>query len=126
MKSITNISPTFEKAILKGFELSDKHTQIKLFQASISLYHMENTIFVYFSHTKSLSNKNVVNIYEVKSVESHYLFDSIKTIIEDLDSYGSEASKQDASKIFSSVIDFCKQVDFDYNDFERALKKINK
>jgi len=126
MKSIVSISATFEKVILKGFELADNSTQIKLFQATISLYHIDDTIFVYFSHTKSISNKNVVNIFEVKSVESHYLFDSIKTIIEDLDSYGSDANKQDASKIHLGVINFCKQVNFDYKDFEIALKKVTK
>ena len=126
MRSFENISSEFEKIILKGLELTETNTQIKLFHSTISIYKMEDTIFVYHQHLNSFSNKTVVSLYEIKSAEIYYLFDTCKSIIEDADEFGTEASKQDAIKIFSSVIDFCKKTGFEYKDFEIAISKMKK
>ncbi len=123
MKSIENISPKLEKVILRGLELSSESTHIKLFKAVISLYRVEDTIFIYYQHQNTYSNKSIVNVYEIKSTESYYLFETIDIIAKDLENYGTEADKQDALKIFSDAMDFCKKINFEYGDFEIAINK---
>lgn len=124
MKSIENISPKLEKVILKGLEIAHQSACIELYQAVISLYNLEDTIFVHYQRRNTFSNKNIINFFEIKSTESYYLFDTINSIVEDLDSFGTEAGRQDSQKIYSRVIDFCKKAGFDYKDLEIALTKI--
>lgn len=124
MKAIENISARLENILLKGLETADKKVQVKLFNSSVSVYHVEDTVFVHYQHLKTFANKNEVNFYEIKSSESYYLFDSIKSIVEDLDNYGTDAGKQDALKIYSSILSFCKEIGFGCKDFETAISKL--
>ncbi len=126
MKLIESISPVLEKVILKGLEAADEHIGIKLHHTSISLYHIEDTVFVHHKHFNPFSNKSSVSIYEVRSRESFYLFDTIRSLVEDMDSYGKETGVQDASKVYSETIGFCKKVNFEYKDFEIALENLSK
>lgn len=121
MKSIENISPKLEKVILKGLELSNESTHIKLFKVLISLYRVEDTVFIYYQHQNTFSNKSTVNVYEIKSTESYYLFETINMIVKNLENYGTDTGKQDALKIYSAAVDFCKKIDFEYRDFEEEM-----
>lgn len=124
MKSIENISQQLEKVILKGLDTTNYQTHIKLFQAGISLYFIDGTMFIYYNRFNPFSKTRMVNLYEIKSTESYYLFDTIKKIIEDISNYGHEASEQDTFKIYSEVIKFCKKIGFNYKDFEIAIKEL--
>lgn len=125
MKAIENISENLQKIFLKGLELHEKTSKINLFHAEIDLYKVGDSIFVLFHHLKPFTDKKAVSLYEIRSAESYYLFDTIKSILENLDEYGPESYDKNVFKTFSDTIKFCKKVGFECSAFETALNKLD-
>jgi len=123
MKSIENISPSLEKILITGLEKTENVLEIPLFQASIKLHSLENTIFVLYSKLDNYTKKNIVSLFEIKKTESSYLLNSINQIIDDLDRFGEEEKRKETLELYSKVISFCKEISFDCHDLELFLKK---
>ncbi len=126
MKSVENISPLLEKVVLTGLNAANEHIEIKVHNTSISLYNIGDTIFVHYKHFNSFANKSTSSLYEIRFKESFYLFDTIRSLVQDIDDYGKDAGVQDTLTVYSKVIEFCKKVNFQYKDFEIALENLLK
>ena len=124
MKAIENISQKLEKVMLQGFNIADGSTEIKLFHSEIKLYHVEGSIFVYFKHIEGITDSTLINLYEIGSQESYYLYSTMTAIIEDIAEFGKEADNAAAIKVYKNVLEFCKKVGFKSGDFEEAVEKL--
>lgn len=124
MKTIENISPVFEKLLEKGLEISVDSASLTLYGAELSLFYLEDTVFLVCKIKNTYTNKNQVKLFEIKKAESSFLLTAVNQVIDDLDRFGEDEKKKDSIAVYRYVITFCKKIIFDCKEFESALAKL--